>query len=648
MPENGLVRILGIARADPGQRDRLVSPIGIPPTYGLANVDWGWKGFGQGEYQIRSEQVRGVMQQMQGIPGILLHEFTAKRWFNILSALFNSFDVTTDEIKDWESVLRVAGKNTQEMVNRGLFGTKPDELYEATASRPITDLSALRTRDLDQIILNVALYRGLPDDMRDFLEGVNLLLLPQRENRFRVAVSLKPRSERDVPDSKYLRFYERLAQLGIPGIFDIRGQDSFLDGYLGRFDVAAKQDTSRLLFPQWAVNQAELKPAPEIYPMKLESRNTGADKSLAQLVGDRYQLEISRTPKGIEVYIDKDLVVPNDPEYAAELADKLLDREKAPMQSTHNIDFARLKAKQLPSLRPRSQNDEEIQRRLGDERTSQLYDKDGNEVNITATNVYHQIVDRFYGGGAINASVIKGELEQVVGLLSEEQRDLIGIALINYAADSMQRGQFGDIEGFEEACILLGRSGMLPEVAERLRMYVDLLPQGTITKILCSVDHFGNATPDVYNLHVPSDEDKKAAKNPALAELYAHHKEQRVDSWMNEDTGRPIHLADHQEELRSRLREYVQQYLPIAVTDDILRELRKYGEMVQLMQGRSAFLDTMSPKLAITLTMLCESSIGRLLTGPGELRNALPYSAKEAVNALPNYHVQQPPQSGPN
>ncbi|NTV24122.1 MAG: hypothetical protein HGA85_07190 [Nanoarchaeota archaeon] len=536
---SGLIRYSGITRT--AENGRLVSPAISPTDFGMPDVDWAWRSFKPGEYEQRSERIHTLLKDMSKVEPIGLHKFTGRTWMNIMSSLLQSFNVTTQDVESWADLTTLTDTNFTQMISSGVFGagvSKPSEIYYSQ-SFSLSSLNSMIECQPEDILFKVLEYRSLPENVQDFLGGINLLIIPQKENKYKAAVGLVPRD--GVADERYIRFHERLVKYGIPGILDIRGQHSILDGYLGRFDSSRSAKT---LFPQWS-------------------------------------------------------------------------------QGTNLLEDTQQKSKEnYTSLRPAHGQNAAFTQQLESEMERILADDE--VIDQDATNIYHTLMGRLKGGGSIYGPQFKDELQAVIKYLDEDQRDLIAIGVINYTSDSMQRGQFRDIEGFDEVCTLLGRSGMAPEAAQRIRMYVDLLPEGTITKVLTSIDINGNVTPDVYNLRVPSDNDNVESVPASIRDMALP---QPKVGWSE---------MKNQGPLRTRLREYVQQYLPVNVSDDILRELCQYGEMIQFMQGRSAFLEDMSTPLAISLTVYSEQSIGQKLP---ELRRALPYEAGERLRLGGDSHI---------
>jgi hypothetical protein len=536
------------------------------------------------------------------------------------------------------SQLRGTRADPVAMVQKGLFGTMPQHAYEP--SNLIKDYELLRTLRLEDVLFNVRTYQNQDRDQFQFIQEIeNYLLLVNQINPNRVSVKLVPNSPEGLLDHRYFKFYEYLADQGVSGIFSITGANSLYDIHLGRWNAKAitSGDGTEMLMPQHEKSIMPAPPAPDIKTVRVTSRSAvegvfGWTGNL-DLQVDGKTVTIERKPSGTVWFGGKGghrVALPST-QATQDLVDNLLNRSQTPIHTDIKIDFNLLDSsppgpffvdRTMAGLRELSEKQREVTLKFPD---SELID-------TQATSTYHDIVYKIGTGGAVNIKRLAEQVRSIALQLTEEQVDYISLACISYYASALERGQLGDLEDLDQMFNVRGAPmPMDAALADRIRLYADNLPPGVITKVLKSIDRDGYVTPDVHQLTLQSDSDQVDVQDPMLRAAFPIRRASTVDYL--DDLGRPKHPADFQTELTARLINYVQEQVPgIEVTPEVIYEIKRYGEIIQVAQGKSDFLERMQSATAIGIARTLEYNLGTELTG---LRKALPAGTLKEYLALP-------------
>lgn len=596
----------------------LISPAGRPPTFGL-DVPWAHMNFAPGEFGRRLDNVWRLMLEMKDIPAMPKHTVSADTITQVLGALYQSFDPHGEPADSLESLLNhsIAGSNVLQICEAGVFGTMPQTPTDK--SKPFTDLKQLLSLDARTVFFDSDKYQTLPAKVKDFLGGLNLLLVPHRYNNHRVSVTLQPLSGNVPADQHYIDFYSALTKLRISSFFSIKGTDSIYDGYLGIYDLRAVGNSRETLFPQYADEERKQGQfEKDIRIMKIVGRASGDDLAHVELIDDvsGSKICISRVSgKVAEVTVDGVRSrLPNIAKVSNLLDAMILDRQTYQLHMPIEVDMSILKEpKELFQIT----SEEEIARSLLDK---------GGQPDVSATNIYHEIIDKL-SGGAINFSYVGMLIKLVEDKLSEDQLNFISLGLTNYTFDALSLGMIADLEGMEDILkLLLKHCELYPEVANRLRLYVDTLEPYVVLNVAKSIDRFGVVNSSVDLIALQSDDDESFNSNPDI--LAKSHGGSLTD-W------------ERQEKRMARLVKYLQEKLPgISIDEETVFELKKYSEMLVLMQGQNIFLDKemIEPKLAATLTVFFECMIGRELP---LLRKAIPYRSKLLLEGVKTHSGKQ-------
>lgn len=516
------------------------SPAERQPTFGFEGIRWAYQSFQEGEYNRRLGRTRTLLQKMNETKPLPLHAVTAQTFADTLSAVYTSFNHVTSPFASLQQMLEhpTLGPRLQEMVQAGVFGTLPAEAYET--SKPVTDLEALMTMNLQEVHFNVHAYNQLPKDLRSFIPEVTVTIDEDPTNPYRAIVMVKPATNHIPANERYIACLEKLADLHIPTRMHVSGDYSMIDGYLGLYDADALYSLKKPLFPQYDA------------------------QSLAQ-------------------------------------------RDQQQTQAPSATDLAH------------------------EEFLADVLASDGVTVDPHATAVYQKLLYDL-SGGAVYFPDIRQRLGEIQALLSAEQAEVVGTKILHYTTSAIKRGQLADLGGMEQVMdILLQSFDLPPEQANRIRMYVDLLPGSTITSILTNIDQNGWVSPDAAKLKVIRDQDNIERIHPLVRRARPNSVE-TIDYL--DDLGRArtdLDTPEVQHPLFDHLLAYVQQILPaVVVTPAMILEVKQYGEMIQLMQGRNAAIDDgrLSTKLLASLTRFSEFVVGEELP---QLRRYLPAAERQQL-----------------
>ncbi len=614
-----------------------LAPALVPPEFGLTNIDWAHRHFQPGEYHVRRTEITELLGQLNQTPAILINKFNAAIWLNTLSALFLAFGQIDKPFTEFAQ-LEGTRADPKAMLAQNLFGTMPAHSYEA--SKIINDYNLLRTLRLEDVLFQVRAYQGLGTDQQRFIEEVeNHLLIINKVNAHRVSIKLLPTTEDGYLDHRYFKFYKYLAEFGISGIFSVNGATSLYDLHLGRWDRKAlsSKGGKSILLPQY---EKSILPPPvqaNLVKVKVITRSAmpcydGKQYGTLELEIEGKSVCLEKTATAA-LYIfnigqDQKYSLPED-KATKDMFDRLLDRESTPIHTEIEIDANLLKKTRSGPLR--------VDRRTPFEDLAQaerdaVVNKAGShEIDTDATEKYRWIVSQLSGGGALKVSYFVEQVQSIATQLTESQVNFIANGCLVYMATSIETGHLDNLEGLEKMFDVRGAPiPMDPAIADRIRLYAEALPPGAITKIIsCIYDGF--VTPDVYDLTLQSEIDEQASIDPIVKAIGGSRAKSRID--FLDDFGRPRALGDFQPELTARLLDFVQECMPgVEVTIEVLFELKRFGEVIQVVQGKSSAFEKMQSPVAIALSRTLEFNMGVELPA---LREAIPADALIEYLALP-------------
>ena len=208
-------------------------------------------------------------------------------------------------------------------------------------------------------------------------------------------------------------------------------------------------------------------------------------------------------------------------------------------------------------------------------------------------NTYEEIIRTFEGQGSINLLHIADSIKTSESLLNPDQLTDISHFVGGYIAGCVGRGQLKDLEGLDRILEAVGpiNISLSEKDMKSIRFYQQNIPAENIERLL--LRFFGGELTDaVYSLIHPK----------------GYYKD----------------ISDDKEKRMMAAIDYINTLLPDAeVTEDTVLDIRKYGEMLQIMNGRHHHLYEISPDLIIALATVFEKTFTAELTG---LRNITNYS----------------------
>lgn len=581
-----------------------VSPADRPPTYGLP-IPWAHFSFGPGEYQERLRELRDLMRDMSLIAPIPRNQFSVLTFTGILVSLYHSFKITDQPVDSLNELTHhhIAGPRLHRLLDAGAFSPMSPN---PSSRKPFTRMEEVLSIPPEEIFFDTLLYQALPDFMKDYLIGINLLLVQDRYNRYRVSATLVPCNPGTPIDGRYLDFYRGLTGRRIASFFTIKGPYSTPDSILGIFDstVVNAPNAAKPLFPQYDSAVSKYGEAvSDIRQMRIENFSTDADSGWAEVVdiSSGTHIRFGLENNVVQVFIDGERSEPHNKTKIASLLRKIAIGLQTKEQSeTIDVDINIFReTKDFYQL--------ETERQMA----ASVYDRSG-KLDINATTVYHDIVNRL-SRGAINFRFVQALIAQVQDKLSSQQLDFISLGLANYTFNTISRGQLADLEGMDDVMILLLRNFELyPEIANRLLFFAQSLSPGTASNIVTGLSRDGVVHTMVNILALQSDKDGYTK-----------------DSLLSEP--RSVSYLSRQARMMTRLLEYTQQELPgIEVDEEIVQEIIKYGPIIQIMQGRNVFFDEgrLTSKLVASLVIFFEAMVGIELP---ELRKAIPFDARQQL-----------------
>lgn len=609
-------------------------PSDQPPTYGLDDVNWAWRRSGILAYQDRLDQWRELERQLNKNTHLKVSDLTGHRWCDVTGALFRAFNISHEPVQSFSDLVSMDALHgttarPMEMTQAGIIvgrSKRPGETGDAFPS-----FDHVLGMPLDKIAISVPGYMNnaqWPEENRNLM-GLNtevanyMVILVKGESGYRFTFKLEPDRPAGLLHPGYYRFYKELAELGLPGEFDVSGPFSLREVFLFRFDQDHLINPKVSLLPQYEIPQIAAPEAPPVIA-KIDSSSTGLTGRLVSLTHktDRYVLSESDGKIQFE-HNGEDFEITDEKKARecldAALAARINNKFELPIQS-----FAR--AIQPPFATVLT--DYGIKAELKGILDDVLINKSTGEVDHVATSMYRRIVSVLSEDGAINLETLGESLTQIKKFLTPKQMELIGSGVNFYFVDSLRRGQILDLGGFEVIYEALGETSLQvpPEIADRLRWLYDNVPNSTIYNTYVNISREGYVGFGVRNISVPSDSDSTELSIP----------QPRIRQYG--PGGIELHPKVAQDRLAPRLREYVQSKVPSAeITDDIIRDIRINGEILMIMNGEHHLIDyRINPPLARMLVALLEYSVGTRLE---KLREALvraSYKNREVLDALPS------------
>lgn len=215
-----------------------------------------------------------------------------------------------------------------------------------------------------------------------------------------------------------------------------------------------------------------------------------------------------------------------------------------------------------------------------------------------ALNTYEEIIRAFEDQGYKNLFHIADSIKKSENLLSPEQLAEISHAVGGYIAGCVGRGQLKDLEGLDSILDTVGpiKMSLSEEDMDNIRFYQQNISQENIENLLLRF-YGGELTDAVYSLIHPK-----------------------------------IHYTNISEDKEKRMMaavDYLKVLLPdTEITENTVLDIRKYGEMLQIMNGRHQQLYEISPDLIIALATVFEKTLMKELTG---LRNITDYGGTKLL-----------------
>jgi len=208
-------------------------------------------------------------------------------------------------------------------------------------------------------------------------------------------------------------------------------------------------------------------------------------------------------------------------------------------------------------------------------------------------NTYEEIIRTFEDPGAVNLSYIADSIKTSESLLTPDQLTDISHSVGGYIAGCVGRGQLKDLEGLDRILETVGpvKMSLSEKDMKSVRFYQQNVSPENIEKLL--LRFFGGELTDaVYSLSHPK----------------GYYKD----------------ISEDKEKRMMAAVDYVNELLPdTEVTENTVLEIRKYGEMLQIMNARHHHLYEISPNLIIALATVFEKTFTAELTGS---RNIINYS----------------------
>lgn len=608
---NGLARRPGFSESSP-------VPANWRHDFSLPDISWRHSQFSSDEYLGRLNNFRNLVADTNQIPGILKARFTADKLVQTLSILTTTFStqatplITLADLED----LRIGA---QTMTDQGLFGVKPDHLW--LRFQEIRDYSQLTASSLKEILFYVDLFQSLPEDWHDFLrERINLLFLPSPYNPHRVRIQVVPREPKAIIDDRYFDFYRRLAEARLPGIFDVTGDRSLRDAFLGYYDLkAAAPGATKVLFPQYALPEK----AARMEKMQM-SKAIGRDEKRVQLASEKYgEIFLFQEAAGpVTIKVGEKEFWPTDAPEIKTLFERLVASPIGPIEVDLNLLEGYVEIKEEKPLT-------DFDQLLARERQKTILDAQ-DQIDPAATGQYQKIVEML-DGRAIILRYFPQELQPIIDQLGNEERNFIALAIFNYAASRIALGQLADLAGLTEISQMLHRPLLLDtQAADQLRFFYENVPLRVIRHLKLS-RYGGQWTLDLLKMDIEGLR-KDSQDHSVTGEPILTHKEKKhaLVSLRTPEEGADD--PEIQRILGSYARDLLQSNLEgITVTDEVVENLMRLGEIFLIMHGRNALLEQIEPQLAIGLTRTLEGNTGLKLP---RLRTALSFKAQGQLKEL--------------
>lgn len=574
---HGSVSDLAAERGPNTGRGPRFSPAESPPEYeGLTHINWGWKSQTAEWYRDRASEIRDLHARMREIPAMHRADFTAGHWVSgVVSALTQAFELSPRRLESLEDLLSLDALQSTH--------TRPREMASAGLfgtiplsknhpSDPITDFEQLCNMRLEEINFDALRYGN---DTVWPLSNKDIL------GRDRNYILLMRTGAIEGEFGSGQRLVVKLMPLT---------QDALLDPGFVRFYA---------LLCDYGIPGA----------MDVQGQYSLRDAFLG-----RYDADAVGNSD-----------IPLFPQYC---------RPSLLLAGPTITD------KSGPFTRPDSRGPFEDLRVLQEQ--EDVRDPDTGEVDPVATKLYREICKRFdYGGPKLDR--IADELRAIEdgtlgkGRLNDAQVDFLCTAIVTNFSEVLCLGTIKQLEGLDLVIgAFRGRRFNVPqEVADKLRMYYEMLPAEVITNVLMSINSAGNVTPDVYKLPRQSKKDAEDPTLAAIATALGAEKYERASLVSAFDiNGLPTDLSRYQHKLVPILLAYVAEHARgITVTPEMLYEIKLFGEILQIMRGGRSDLEKLEFGVAQVMVPLLEHTVGLPLP---ELRGRLSHEVREQLALLPN------------